>query len=124
MRHQIRPKTIDESLLVGKDGGIANVVVWIVSKDIPWTPPDEPTPVTLWVKDGNFTPRITAVTVGQTLLVENRDPVPFQISAEFIKALNPSVSALLKPAAEKSPLRLTFRAAQRPSPSARRSNRR
>ena len=37
LTHGIRPKTADQTVLVGKDGGIANVVVWLVSRDVLWT---------------------------------------------------------------------------------------
>ena len=75
---KIRPSTTDPSLLVGKEGGIANVIVWVVSKDIPWTTPqDGLKAATIRVKDGNYVPRITAVTVGQPLHIENHDPVSF-----------------------------------------------
>src|SRR5262249_38990872 len=75
--HGIRPKTDDRSLQVGKDGGVANVVIWLASKDVPWTPPGEWPAVTIRLKDGNYAPRVAIATAGQPVLVENHDPVRF-----------------------------------------------
>ncbi|TXT39065.1 MAG: hypothetical protein FD138_185, partial [Planctomycetota bacterium] len=105
---KIRPSTTDPSLLVGKDGGIANVIVWVVSKEIPWTAPqDGLKAATIRVKDGNYSPRFTAVTVGQPLLIENHDPVPFNFRLNAIS--NDPVNVLMPPTSIKDPLRLTFR---------------
>lgn len=122
LQHKIRPKTTDSTLLVGKDGGIANVIVSVVSKDIPWTPPKgEQPPVTIRLKDGNYAPRFTAVLIGQPLLVENHDPVAFHFSAIFVGASNPSVNWMLRPGAIDTPQRLIFREPER-NPSPYRSN--
>jgi hypothetical protein len=109
LKHKIRPKTEDASLLVSENGGIANVVVWVVSKNIPWTAPASGVaPATIRLKDGNFSPRLAAVTVGQALLIENQDPVPLDFAAEFSRALNPALNVLLSPGT--TPHRVTFRA--------------
>ncbi len=101
----IRPKTEDASLLVDKDGGVANVVVWVSSKDIPWTPKDNyELPAMIYVKDGHFTPRIRLLTTGRPLLVENTDPVAFTFATTFQR--NNDVNALLPPAADKKPFRI------------------
>ena len=98
LKHKIRPKTEDRSLLVGKDGGVANVVVWVVSRGIPWSrPPGEFVPAVIQLKDGNFSPRFAAVTIGQPLLIQNKDPVSLNFAAEFSRALNPSFNVLLPP---------------------------
>jgi hypothetical protein len=109
LRHNIRPQTGDASLRVGPDGGIANVVIWVASKDIPWAPPRPEQPTTLRLQGGNFSPRVAAVAVGQPLLIENHDPVALNFSAEFTRALNSPINALLSPGAPNSPVRISFR---------------
>lgn len=107
LKHDIRPSTLDPSLLVDETGGIANVVVWVTSKDVPWTPPLDlaQRPVTNRLKDGNFTPRMTVATVGQPVVVENLDPVPFGFHPTFRD--NSDINALLLPVADAKPFRWT-----------------
>lgn len=83
--HRIRPRTEDTSLLVGRDRGIANVLVWVANHDVPWSPPreEEQFPVMIRLKDGNFTPRITVVTTNQQFAVRNLDPVINQFHLEL-----------------------------------------
>ncbi|MDP1797938.1 MAG: M56 family metallopeptidase [Planctomycetaceae bacterium] len=116
----IRPKTEDASLLVDKDGGIANIVVWVTSKEIPRTPKDNwLVPAMIYVKDGHFTPRIRLLTREQPLLVENADPVSFTFATSFQR--NTNVNALLAPAADKKPFRINL-AQVEPFPQPYRSN--
>ncbi len=116
----IRPKTDDASLLIDKDGGIGNIVVWITSKDIPWTPKDNwLVPAMIYVKDGHFTPRIRLLTREQPLLVKNADPVSFTFATSFQR--NTDVNALLAPAADKKPFRINL-AQVEPFPQPYRSN--
>lgn len=79
LQEGIRPKLTDESLLVGRLRGIANVVVFAVSRDIPWERPAvaEPSEVRVRMQNGNFVGRVWGMTFQQTLVVENLDPVPF-----------------------------------------------
>ncbi|HEY2252615.1 MAG TPA: TIGR03067 domain-containing protein, partial [Planctomycetaceae bacterium] len=95
LQEKIRPNTHDQTLLVGQDRGIANVVVWAESKNIPWTPPKdgEQPPVTIRLQGGNYSPRITPLTVGQPLLVENHDPVPFNFHVDFLR--NQEINVML-----------------------------
>jgi hypothetical protein len=110
LKHGIRPKLTNDSLLIGADRGIANVLIWVVNKDIPWAPPEGGLPpMTITLKDGNYSPRIAPVIVGQPILVENADPVAFDFTVEFSKALNAPVKADLKPGAGAAPLRLALR---------------
>ncbi|MEX2171013.1 MAG: M56 family metallopeptidase [Pirellulales bacterium] len=53
-------KPVDESLTVGDDGGIANVFVWVRSKDIPTPPATKLSPVTVSVKNGRYVPHALA----------------------------------------------------------------
>ncbi len=120
LKADIRPKTDDPSLLVDKDGGIANLVLWVTSKNIPWAPKDNlELPAKIYVKDGNFTPRIRLLTIGRPLLVENADPVSFTFATTFRQ--NSDVNALLPPAADKKPFRVTLGQAE-PFPASYRSN--
>jgi len=52
----------DERLIVRKDGGIANVLVWVRSKDIPKpvVPAQTLRPATIQAKDGRFQPHVLA----------------------------------------------------------------
>ncbi|MDB5392198.1 MAG: TonB domain/peptidase domain protein [Planctomycetaceae bacterium] len=112
LRNGIRPDTKDASLLVAEDRGIANVIIWATSKNIPWTPPKDigQHPVTIQVKNGNFTPRVAILTVGQTLLLGNEDPVPFNCHVYPVR--NPDSNVLLKPGSSKNPVRVSFNIAE------------
>ncbi|MFN0053010.1 MAG: PQQ-binding-like beta-propeller repeat protein [Planctomycetales bacterium] len=110
----VRPRTTDESLIVGRDGGVSNIVVWVASRDIPWTPPtdkDGPT-ATIRFQDGRCRPRITTLAAGQSLAIENLDPVQANISLEFDRALNRGVNAVLPPAPNGNSLVVTPRVAE------------
>jgi hypothetical protein len=104
----IRPKTDDPSLLVGKDGGVANVVIWVASKDVPWTAPKEWQPTAIKLKHGNYVPRVTVAAAGQSVLVENHDPVGFHFRIDPASPRNIAANQLLKPNAADAPLRLTW----------------
>lgn len=83
----IRPNTRDESLLVGNDRGLANVVVYVTSSDIP-SPIDKPgqaAGVVLQVKNGQFTPRVMALLPHQSLEIKNHDPVNFNINFDMLR---------------------------------------
>jgi uncharacterized protein (TIGR03067 family) len=113
LKHKIRPTTTDPSLRVGKDKGIADVVIWVVSKDIPWTPPAEgPPPVTVQIKNASFAPRGVALTIGQPLIIENHDPVNQSVSAIFSRTANPAFNSLLQAGSKDSSRRLMFTAAE------------
>jgi len=110
LKHNLRPTTIDPSLRVGKDKGLADVVIWVKSKDIPWSPPPEgQSPVTVQIKDASFVPRAIAVTVGQPLIVENQDPVNQNVSGMFYRTSNPAFNSLLKAGSPNSSRRMTFK---------------
>ena len=69
---------VDQSLEVGKDGGIANVVVWLITKKVKVNPEYEKTAtdkVTLDNHDCHFEPHLVGLRVGQTLVIKNSDPV-------------------------------------------------
>ncbi len=63
----------DESLLVGQDGGLKNVVVVLNGITAGKSPAD--TPAVLDNKDCAFVPRVQTLTVGQTLELRNSDAI-------------------------------------------------
>ena len=64
----------DQSLIVGKDRGIKNIVVWIRSKDVPVPPRTEPgeKPV-LGASGGQFEPRLLVFQAPHTLVLKNEE---------------------------------------------------
>jgi hypothetical protein len=71
-------KLFDEGLLVGKDGGIANVVVMLKTKGVPVAPSYESSAnekVLLDNKNCRFEPHIAVVRTSQTLELKNSDPI-------------------------------------------------
>jgi len=91
LQHDIRPRTTDESLLVGKDRGVANIVVWAESPNIPWkaAPQTRPASPTIRLRGGNFEPRLVLLNPDQPLTVANHDPVALGIHAYFRR--NPEI---------------------------------
>jgi hypothetical protein len=110
LRQGIRPNTNDESLLVSKEGGIANVVVFVRSKDIPLPALNTGTlpPVKLQFKDGQFVPRILGIRTNQTLIVENCDKFVFNFHTYPYR--NGADNRLIKPKTEQ---RFTFQNSER-----------
>lgn len=69
---------VDQSLEVGPTGGVANVVVWLRDKKIKVNPEYAKTAadkVTLDNKNCHFIPHVIGLRVGQTLTIENSDPI-------------------------------------------------
>ncbi len=69
---------VDESIVVGPDGGLANVVVYVRTRKVKVHPELEAAkdkPVILKNENCRFEPRVVAVVVGQKLYVTNPDPV-------------------------------------------------
>lgn len=101
----IRPRTVDDSLLVGTDRGLANVLVFVTSADIPGptAQPEGAGPAVLLIKDGQFTPRVLAVAANGTLEVRNTDAIGFGFQLQMFR--NESVNGLLAPGAVR---KLTF----------------
>ncbi|HEY4309906.1 MAG TPA: hypothetical protein VGN12_10680 [Pirellulales bacterium] len=67
---------VDESLVVGADGGIKNVVIFCRTKGVKVNPEVEkhPDKVELDNKDCRFEPHILPMLISQTLVVKNSDP--------------------------------------------------
>ncbi len=108
LQQKIRPRTADQTLVVGKDGGLANIVVWVESKDIPWSArkAEDLKPAVLKLKDGNFLPRVTTLMVGQNLLIENHDPIQLNLAADMMR--NSSFNTVLPARNTDTPVRLSF----------------
>lgn len=73
-----RHNLVDESLVVGPDGGLANVVVFVNTRNVPVHPDYEATAndkVTFDNEHCRFEPHILALRTSQTLVVHNSDPV-------------------------------------------------
>ena len=69
---------VDETLLVGADGGIANVVVYVRTKGVKVHPDVQAAaakPLEYDNKGCRFEPHILPILVGQTVLLKNSDPV-------------------------------------------------
>jgi hypothetical protein len=68
-------KIVDESLVVGKDRGIANVFVWVRSKDIPFPKPTSLPPVTIAFRHGHIEPHAIAFQAPRRLVLQNDEDV-------------------------------------------------
>jgi plastocyanin len=68
----------DESIVIGKDRGIANVVIYVTTRKIPINKSFDKSATDSIVLDNKgcrFEPHVQKVRVGQTLVVKNSDPV-------------------------------------------------
>lgn len=79
---------VDERVLVGPDGGLANVVVSVVVRgsqaELPAGPaPSEPAVLTN--RDCVFRPRVLLARVGQPLVLENADPTMHNVNVAFTR---------------------------------------
>src|SRR4029078_11415995 len=64
---------VAESTVVDDSGGIANVIIWVRSKDVPTPPIDKSTPpVTLCAKDGRFDPHVLVFWKAAPLVFRNQ----------------------------------------------------
>jgi len=78
-KHDLR----DETLIVDEKGGLANVFLYFVSRDMPVTEAAKATlatPVVLDNLDCVFKPRCLTITVGQKFEIINSDPVPQNVA--------------------------------------------
>jgi len=77
---------VDESLLVAKDGGIANVVIYVRTRDVDIHPDIEkslPKEVKFDNKGGRFEPHILPVWLDkQKVILHNSDPVPHNANVQ------------------------------------------
>lgn len=93
----------DESVVVGPDGGLANVAVYLRTKKPPVHPELESpaqADVVLDNKNCRFEPHVAFLRTSQKLLIKNSDPVGH--NSKIDGQVNPSVNVLV-PADEASP---------------------
>ncbi len=90
-------KLVDESLVVGPNGGIANVFVYLKSEKPVAVHPDyekaSSTEVVLDNKGCRFEPQAAFLWTKQTLLLKNSDPVGHNTKIEFLS--NPPINPIL-----------------------------
>ncbi len=110
LQKNLKPNLEDRSLLVDPKGGIANVLIWVTSKNIPVTAQEELPPAIIDVRNGSFSPDITVLRTGQTLQLENHDPVGVNISLLLNK--NPWINPLLTANNVEQPFTTTFAKAE------------
>jgi plastocyanin len=83
-KHDLR----DESLIVGEDGGLANVMVWLRTEDVKPHEDYAATAEDTVVLDNlncRFSPHVFLVRVGQTLRIKNTDPIAHNSQILFRK---------------------------------------
>ena len=71
-------KLVNEDLVVGADGGLANVIVWVMTKKVPINPEYEPEADKTVVYDNKgcrFEPHVLAIWTKQKLELHNSDPI-------------------------------------------------
>lgn len=87
---------VDESLVVGPDGGIANVVVYLRTKD-PAVHPDYAATASQEVpldnKNCRFDPHVAVIRTSQPLLLKNSDPIGHNTKGDCF--VNPSFNVLI-----------------------------
>jgi hypothetical protein len=89
-----KAKLVDEKLLVGPDGGLANAVIMLRTKDVPVNPEydaDAEGKIDLTNKDCRFEPHVQIVRLSQELLLKNDDPTGHNTNLAPLKnaAINP-----------------------------------
>jgi hypothetical protein len=83
----------DESVLIGPDGGLKNIVVWL--RKVPdgvTPPPPSSAPVVVDQKNCAFTPRIVGVQVGQPIRFTNSDSMLHNVHTNAFKSENPQIN--------------------------------
>lgn len=90
-------KTVpDESLLLSKDGGLANAVVYLRNRPAPWQPTDPPRePVEIRAEDDAFRPRMSLIRVGQSLRI--RAPLKESTNFKLYPRKSNGFNVLVKP---------------------------
>jgi hypothetical protein len=85
---------VDQSLVVGEDGGLANVLVYLASKDIhPDVVKATRKEVVLRLEGGLLQPRVLPLVLGQPLRISN--PSPVTINLYFPTMSNPQLNVLI-----------------------------
>lgn len=91
---------VDESVLVDKDGGLANVIVWVAGVKTPVKAP-ETSPV-LDQMNCRFAPHVVVVRAGESLMIRNSDDEPHNVHAT--PSNNPAFNVALPTKRSEKPL--------------------
>lgn len=97
-------KPVNESVLIGKENGLRNAVVYLRTRRgetvavHPELTDDEPKPVELSNKECRFSPHVTLVRTGQKLVVKNEDPTAHNTKFDLLK--NPGLNQVIPAAGE------------------------
>lgn len=94
---------VDESVVVGPDGGLANVFVSVEPRRGEPQPPTDAEktsePVTLTNHGCAFSPRALVAPVGQPLVIANSDPTMHNVDIDFVR--NRAVNVVVEPGGER-----------------------
>ncbi len=94
---------VDESVVVGPEGGLANVFVSVEPRrgepQLPGQCPVADQPVTLTNRGCAFKPRALVVRVGQPLVLANHDPTMHNVDIDFVR--NRAVNVVVEPDGER-----------------------
>lgn len=111
------PETTDQSLLVGNQGGLANVLAFATSADLPIHPEERKRaeqPVEMKIVGSQLLPRVVPLMVHQKLKLINDTPVAFNIRSDGQRNSGFNVLVAARdsylaefPVAEKSPAQIT-----------------
>jgi hypothetical protein len=89
-------KLYDEGMLVDKDGGVANAIVMLRTKNVPVAPSYESAAneqVVLDNKDCRFEPHVAVVRTSQALALKNSDPIGHNSKVDPLQ--NPGINPIL-----------------------------
>ncbi len=92
---------LDESIILGEEGALANVFVWVKKGLKGWDFPTPSEPVVLNQQGCMFHPHVQGVQTGQDILIRNSDPVTHNIHA-FPNRNNPFNFSQAKQGAEET----------------------
>jgi hypothetical protein len=73
----------DESLIVDPNGGLANVVVYVRTPEVPASTKLLPT-VRWELKQGRLAPHVITMSTSQTLVVKNSDPLGYNLNLQLL----------------------------------------
>ncbi len=86
------PPLMDEDLVVDNSGGLANVVIWVRTKNVQVNPDfgkASKEKVAIDNKHCSFVPHVVCMTAGQTLEIKNSDPISHNTNLSSLEANAP-----------------------------------
>ncbi|MEX0678994.1 MAG: hypothetical protein WD063_18110 [Pirellulales bacterium] len=99
-------KLATENILVGDNGGLANAVVMLRTKDVPVNPEYEKTAgakIDLTNKNCRFEPHVQIVRLSQELLLKNDDPTGHNTNVSPLQPRNPAINPILAMGGDPTP---------------------